>query len=59
MLDGTMVHHDSNDGGGTIGPGDTQWMTAGSGILHDELPAEDLVPTRRPTTAPHRVAPRR
>ncbi|MGF6885590.1 redox-sensitive bicupin YhaK (pirin superfamily) [Nocardia sp. GAS34] len=43
MLDGTMVHHDSNDGGGTIGPGDTQWMTAGSGILHDELPAEDLV----------------
>ncbi|MBB5915235.1 hypothetical protein BJY24_004102 [Nocardia transvalensis] len=43
MLDGTMVHHDSNDGGGTIGEGDTQWMTAGSGILHDELPAEELV----------------
>ncbi|WP_024802813.1 pirin family protein [Nocardia sp. BMG51109] len=43
MLDGTMVHHDSNGGGGVIGEGDTQWMTAGSGILHDELPAEDLV----------------
>jgi redox-sensitive bicupin YhaK (pirin superfamily) len=43
MLDGTMVHHDSNGGGGIIGPGDTQWMTAGSGILHDELPAQELV----------------
>ncbi|WP_227998994.1 pirin family protein [Nocardia australiensis] len=43
MLDGTMVHHDSNGGGGTISEGDTQWMTAGSGILHDELPPEELV----------------
>ncbi|MFI5778909.1 pirin family protein [Nocardia sp. NPDC051570] len=43
MLDGTMVHHDSNGGGGAISEGDTQWMTAGSGILHDELPAEPLV----------------
>ncbi|MFI6213224.1 pirin family protein [Nocardia brasiliensis] len=43
VLDGTMVHHDSNGGGGVIGEGDTQWMTAGSGILHDELPAEELV----------------
>ncbi|MBF6213971.1 pirin family protein [Nocardia puris] len=45
MLDGTMVHHDSNGGGGTIGEGDTQWMTAGSGILHDEVPPEELVVT--------------
>lgn len=43
VLDGSMVHHDSHGGGGTIGEGDTQWMTAGSGILHDELPAEELV----------------
>ncbi|MET7767218.1 pirin family protein [Nocardia sp. NPDC005366] len=43
MLDGTMVHHDSNGGGGTISEGDTQWMTAGSGILHDEVPPEELV----------------
>ncbi|KIA66815.1 pirin family protein [Nocardia vulneris] len=43
VIDGTMVHHDSNGGGGVIGEGDTQWMTAGSGILHDELPAEELV----------------
>ncbi|MFD0364008.1 pirin family protein [Nocardia sp. GCM10030253] len=43
MLDGTMVHHDSNGGGGVISEGDTQWMTAGSGILHDEVPPEELV----------------
>ncbi|MFC4127357.1 pirin family protein [Nocardia rhizosphaerae] len=43
MLDGTMVHHDSQGGGGVIGEGDTQWMTAGSGMLHDELPEEKLV----------------
>lgn len=43
VMDGTMVHHDSNGGGGVISEGNTQWMTAGSGILHDELPAEELV----------------
>jgi hypothetical protein len=40
VLDGEITHHDSNGGGGTIAEGDTQWMTAGSGILHDELPSE-------------------
>lgn len=45
VMDGTLVHHDSNGGGGVISEGDTQWMTAGSGILHDELPAEELVVT--------------
>jgi redox-sensitive bicupin YhaK (pirin superfamily) len=43
MLDGTMVHHDSNGGGGVIGEGATQWMTAGAGILHDEMPSEAMV----------------
>ncbi|GGK64927.1 pirin family protein [Nocardia camponoti] len=43
LIDGTMVHHDSHGGGGVIGEGDTQWMTAGSGLLHDELPDEKLV----------------
>lgn len=33
----------SNGGGGVIGEGDTQWMTAGSGILHDEVPTEAFV----------------
>jgi quercetin 2,3-dioxygenase len=42
ILDGEIAHHDSNGGGGVIGEGDTQWMTAGAGILHDELPTERL-----------------
>jgi redox-sensitive bicupin YhaK (pirin superfamily) len=40
VLDGEIAHHDSNGGGGVIGEGDTQWMTAGAGILHDEVPTE-------------------
>jgi redox-sensitive bicupin YhaK (pirin superfamily) len=40
VLDGEITHHDSNGGGGTIAEGDTQWMTAGGGILHDEHPSE-------------------
>ncbi len=43
MIDGIMEHQDSNGGGGTIGGGDTQWMTAGGGILHIETPPEHLV----------------
>src|SRR5690348_3202079 len=43
MIDGEMAHSDSNGGGGVITNGDTQWMTAGSGILHIETPPEHLV----------------
>ena len=43
MIDGTMEHQDSHGGGGIITNGDTQWMTAGSGILHIEAPPEELV----------------
>jgi len=43
MLDGTFEHSDSNGGGGVITNGDTQWMTAGAGILHIEKPPEALV----------------
>lgn len=43
LLDGTFVHADSQGGGGTITDGATQWMTAGSGILHIEAPPESLV----------------
>src|SRR3954465_2890299 len=43
MLDGTFQHQDSNGGGGLIQNGATQWMTAGSGILHIETAPEDLV----------------
>jgi hypothetical protein len=43
MIDGTFQHQDSVGGGGLITNGDTQWMTAGRGILHIERPPEDLV----------------
>jgi len=43
MIDGTFEHADSNGGGGSITNGDTQWMTAGAGILHIEKPPEALV----------------
>jgi redox-sensitive bicupin YhaK (pirin superfamily) len=43
MIDGTFEHQDSNGGGGLITNGDTQWMTAGAGILHIEKPPEALV----------------
>lgn len=33
---GKISHHDSSGGGGTIGEGEVQWMTAGSGVLHKE-----------------------
>ncbi|BBX47432.1 pirin family protein [Mycobacterium cookii] len=43
MIDGRFQHQDSHGGGGLIGDGATQWMTAGSGILHIETPPVELV----------------
>ncbi|QFQ98814.1 pirin family protein [Streptomyces phaeolivaceus] len=43
IIDGVFDHQDSHGGGGTITNGDTQWMTAGSGLLHIEAPPESLV----------------
>ncbi|MFI9360000.1 pirin family protein [Kitasatospora sp. NPDC053057] len=43
IIDGTFIHQDSHGGGGVITDGDTQWMTAGSGLLHIETPPESLV----------------
>jgi quercetin 2,3-dioxygenase len=43
MLDGKFAHQDSHGGGGLITDGATQWMTAGSGILHIETPPAELV----------------
>ncbi len=43
LIDGVFEHADSNGGGGQITNGDTQWMTAGGGILHIERPPEHLV----------------
>jgi redox-sensitive bicupin YhaK (pirin superfamily) len=41
VLAGTVDHGDSLGNRGTLGPGDVQWMTAGSGILHQEMPQGD------------------
>ncbi|MGC3997974.1 MAG: pirin family protein [Anaeromyxobacter sp.] len=38
MLDGSVSHRDSLGNQGTIQGGDVQWMTAGSGIMHEEMP---------------------
>jgi redox-sensitive bicupin YhaK (pirin superfamily) len=38
MLEGTVEHGDSMGNSGTIGPGGAQWMTAGSGVIHQEMP---------------------
>ncbi len=41
MLDGKVEHGDSIGNQGVIGPGDVQWMSAGSGIIHQEMPKSD------------------
>jgi redox-sensitive bicupin YhaK (pirin superfamily) len=43
MLDGKLQHRDSTGGGGLISDGATQWMTAGSGLVHSEMPPPELV----------------
>lgn len=42
VYDGAVAHRDSTGKGGTIGPGDVQWMTAGGGILHEEFHAPEF-----------------
>jgi len=41
LLEGSVEHGDSMGNAGVIGPGDVQWMTAGSGVIHQEMPAGD------------------
>ena len=41
MLHGKVRHEDSIGNNGVIGPGDIQWMTAGSGIIHQEMPEQE------------------
>src|SRR3954447_15609589 len=43
LLSGEMQHHDSWGNRGTLRAGDVQWMTAGSGLVHSEMPGETLV----------------
>jgi len=42
VYSGEVEHRDSSGGGGRIGPGDVQWMTAGSGIVHEEFHGRDF-----------------
>ncbi|WP_051881885.1 pirin family protein [Parvularcula oceani] len=41
MLDGRMRHGDSRGNSGVVGPGGVQWMTAGSGLVHSEIPEQE------------------
>lgn len=43
LLSGSMVHEDTTGAQAVIRPGGVQWMTAGSGVIHSELPTEDLL----------------
>jgi len=45
VLEGRMEHRDSGGHHGVIGPGDVQWMTAGAGVVHSELPEESFLRT--------------
>jgi quercetin 2,3-dioxygenase len=42
VLEGEMQHRDSHGNHGVLGPGSVQWMTAGSGLVHSEMPGESL-----------------
>jgi redox-sensitive bicupin YhaK (pirin superfamily) len=43
LFDGEMRHRDSTGGGGLLRGGDTQWMTAGTGLIHSEMPTEAML----------------
>lgn len=43
MLDGSFEHKDSNGNSGKLNPGDVQWMTAGSGVIHSEMPSKEFL----------------
>src|SRR5712671_6729076 len=42
ILDGAIEHADSQGNHGSIGAGDVQWMTAGSGVIHSEMPSQEI-----------------
>lgn len=48
VYEGEVSHRDSAGNGGTIGPGDVQWMTAASGILHEEFHSQEFTRTGGP-----------
>jgi redox-sensitive bicupin YhaK (pirin superfamily) len=45
MLEGRFEHKDSKGNSGKLGPGDVQWMTAGAGVVHSEMPDKEFLST--------------
>ena len=45
LLEGKFEHRDSQGNSGKLGPGDVQWMTAGSGLVHSEMPEKEFAKT--------------
>ncbi|MBI2816408.1 MAG: pirin family protein [Acidobacteria bacterium] len=45
MLQGRFEHKDSHGHSGSLNPGDVQWMTAGAGVVHSEMPAKEFTRT--------------
>jgi redox-sensitive bicupin YhaK (pirin superfamily) len=45
VIDGKFQHKDSHGNSGKLGPGDVQWMTAGRGVIHSEMPQSDFLQT--------------
>jgi quercetin 2,3-dioxygenase len=43
VIDGAMEHEDSHGHRGALRPGDVQWMTAGAGVIHSEMPAAEIL----------------
>ena len=43
LLEGAMQHRDSAGNSGRLNPGDVQWMTAGSGVVHSEMPSAEML----------------
>jgi redox-sensitive bicupin YhaK (pirin superfamily) len=41
VIDGSIEHYDNHGNTGTIGPGDALWLTAGRGLIHNEMPVGD------------------
>ncbi len=43
IIEGSMEHEDSHGHRGKLGPGDVQWMTAGAGVIHSEMPSAEIM----------------
>ena len=51
LLSGRMEHGDSRGNRGRLNPGDVQWMTAGSGVVHSEMPEKEFAARKTAVTS--------